>query len=410
MGSGQLNINVFADNVAQPVENADIEIIGTERFHLRTNREGQAETVTLSCPDKSFSLSPQHNVRPYSTYTITVRKPDLLPITVQGIEILDGCNAVQNVLMPSYTLQHQYQDDYIPEHTLWGDYPPKIVVDPATQEGIPIPGDVLPNPVVPEIIIVHDGLPTTATAPNYSVPFADYIKNVASSEIYATWPKETLKANVYCILSFALSRVYSEWYFSKGYPFTITSSTQFDQKFIYGRNIFKEISDVVDEIFNKFIRKGNYQQPFFSQYNDGIKVNNAGWLSQWGSKYLGDQGYDALSILRYYYGQDVSLGSAPIIEGIPFSFPGYVLQVGICGLPVQQVQTQLNVIRTSFPSIPLIDVADGNFGAKTKAAVESFQKIFNMPVSGVVDAPTWYRISYIYVAVSKMLAGRYELQ
>jgi hypothetical protein len=260
---------------------------------------------------------------------------------------------------------------------------------------------------VPEYVIVHDGLPTNSAASNYYVLFTDYIKNVASSEIYSTWPYETIKANVYAILSFTMNRIYTEWYPSKGYPFTITSSTQFDQKYIHGRDIFLSIAQVVDAVFEEFIKRPNLPQPFFAQYNDGIKVNNAGWLSQWGSKDLGDRAYTAINILKYYYGNDVYLDKAEIIEGVPSSFPGINLTLNICSEAVQKIQTQLNVIAGVY-YMPKIDPANGKYLESTKLAVETFQRIFTMPITGVVDFATWYRISYIFIALTKMLQGRYE--
>ena len=209
------------------------------------------------------------------------------------------------------------------------------------------------------------------------------------------------------IISFALNRIFTEWYTSRGYNFTITSSTAYDQKYSHNRTIFKSISDVVDEVFNQYIRRGNQKQPFLAQYNDGIKVNNKGWLSQWGSKELGDQGYDALSILRYYYSPDITLDTAEIIEGLPQSFPGYNLQMGSCGQPVQKIQNEINKINGSYPGIPKIIPADGVFDERTRNSVRIFQQVFGLPVTGVVNFATWYRISYIFAAVSKMLQGIY---
>ena len=259
---------------------------------------------------------------------------------------------------------------------------------------------VLPQPVVPELIVVHAGVPSDDSAPNYTVGFTDYIKNVASSEIFATWPREAIKANVLAILSFTMNRVYTEWYRGKGYDFTITSSTAYDQAFVYGRNIFSEISEVVDEVFNLYITRPNIKQPLFTQYCDGVRVKRDGWLSQWGSKSLADSGLSAIQILRNYYGRDIIIREAERVQGIPLSFPG-VLSIGSRGMAVRALQNQLNSISNNFPLIEKLAV-DGIFGPKTARSVSTFQKIFNLPVTGSVNFPTWYRISNVYVAVERL--------
>lgn len=413
MGKGNLSFNVYCDNIGQPVSDVQIEIIGKDKkYTLTTNKSGQSDLVSLPCPDKEYSLNPQKEVRPYETYSVVVRKQGLEDVEIEGVEILDGEDSIQQVFMYTDDEEKSIQNVVlIPDHCLWGNYDPKIIVDPFTLEILDsdeVSAKILTNPIVPEYIIVHDGLPTNIQAPNYYVPFPEYIKNVATSEIYSTWPIECLKANIYAILSFTMSRIYSEWYLSKGYKFTITSSTQYDQKFIKDRNIAKSISDVVDSIFTDYIKFGSLQQPFFSQYCDGIKVNNNGWLSQWGSKALADKGMKALDILKNYYGNTISISSAPEVAGMPNSFPGYNLKLGICGEPVQKMQLELNVISSSYPLLPKIQPTDGIYKENTKKTVEVFQKVFNLPVTGIVDFSTWYKISYVYIGVSKMLNGRYE--
>ena len=249
--------------------------------------------------------------------------------------------------------------------------------------------------------MVHDGAPGDSTAANYYVRYRDYIKNVASSEIYATWPDAAIRANVLAIMSFTLNRVYTEWYRGKGYVFTITSSTAYDHKFIYGRNFFQSISQVVDEMFENYLSRPNVRQPILTQYCDGQRVTCPDWMSQWGSKYLGDQGYSAIDILRSYYGNDMYINSAEGISGIPASWPGYDLGVGASGPKVRQLQEQLARISRAYPAIPTI-TADGVYGSRTREAVEKFQSVFGLPVTGIVDYPTWYKISDIYVAVSRI--------
>lgn len=200
-------------------------------------------------------------------------------------------------------------------------------------------------------------------------------------------------------MSFTLNRVYTEWYPSKGYPFTITTSTAYDQKFIYGRNIFESISNAVDSVFTNYITRPDIIQPLFTQYCDGKRVTCPGWLSQWGSKSLGDQGYSALNILRYYYGYDITLDTAERVEGVPASYPGTPLRNGDSGPNVRIIQSQLKRIRQNYPAIPDLAV-DGIFGRGTEASVRKFQSIFNLAPDGVVGKGTWYRLSQIYTAVS----------
>ena len=228
-----------------------------------------------------------------------------------------------------------------------------------------------------------------------------YIKYVASSENYATWTDAAVRANILAIMSFTLNRVYTEWYRNKGYDFTITSSTAFDQKWIYGRNIYQNISNVVDELFGNYLSRPNVKQPILTQYCDGRRVTCPNWLSQWGSQSLGEQGYSTIEILRYYYGDSMYINTAVEISGVPASWPGYDLGEGASGAKVQQMQEQLNTIAGAYPALPRIS-ADGIYGPATRAAVEDFQSIFGLPVTGIVDYRTWYKISEIYVGVSRI--------
>jgi hypothetical protein len=289
----------------------------------------------------------------------------------------------------------------IKAHTLWGEYPDKIPEDEIKPLSESSGFVVLDKPVIPQYIIVHDGLPNDTTAKNYWVPFKDYIKNVASSEIYATWPISTIEANVLAILSFTLNRVFTEWYRNKGKNFTVTSSTAYDHAFFYGRNIYKEISVIVDSIFTSYVTRPNIIQPLFTQYCDGRNSSCPKWMTQWGSKDLGDKGYSSTNILKHFYGQNLYITQAPTVVGVPSSFPGFNLQVGSRGREVSTIQSQLNAISNNFPIIKK-QAVDGIFGPNTKEAVQAFQRTFNLPASGIVDFPTWYRIADIYVAVTKL--------
>jgi hypothetical protein len=402
--TGQLQINVTANVGLIPIQNASITISFTGEPDstvetLTTNSSGQTDTIDLKTPPLQYSLTP-NSPMPYSEYTLSVTAPGYEPVIVSGVEVLPDVTAVQNIeMIPTEMTQDTEEIIAIPDHTLYGDYPPKIPEDeikPMDESG----EIVLSRVVIPEYIIVHDGVPADSTAANYYVRYRDYIKNVVSSEIYATWPESAIYANTLAIMSFTLNRVYTEWYRNKGYNFTITSSTAYDQKWIYGRNIYSNIDRLVDSIFANYLSRPGVRQPIFTAYCDGRNVTCNG-LSQWGSKYLGDEGYSPIEIIRYYYGSDMYINTAVAVSGVPSSWPGYNLNIGASGDKVLQIQQQLNRIAQNYPAIPRI-AADGIYGPGTANAVRTFQRIFNLPQSGIVDYPTWYKISEIYVGVSRI--------
>ena len=403
--TGTLRIQLTNRSNGIPVEGAKISVSYTGNpsqiiEEVRSDDSGNTETLTLDAPPLEYSMQPSEQ-QPYSEYTIQITAPGYRGITVSAIDILPGEAAIQNVTMDREDAPGNPIDMIvIPAHTLYGDYPPKIPEDEikAMDESGEI---VLSRVVIPEYVVVHDGAPSDSTANDYYVRYRDYIKNVASSEIYATWPAATIRANVLAIMSFTLNRVYTEWYRGKGYNFTITSSTAYDHKFMYGRNIFQSIATIVDEIFENYLSRPNVRQPILTQYCDGQRVTCPNWMTQWGSKYLGDQGYSAIEILRNYYGSDIYINTAQGISGIPASWPGYDLTVGSSGEKVRQLQEQLQRISRAYPAIPSI-TPDGVYGNRTKEAVQKFQSVFGLPVTGVVDYPTWYKISDIYVAVSRI--------
>ena len=352
-------------------------------------------------PPLEYSLAPGFP-QPFSTYDIVAAREDFDTVIVEGVQVFPETTAIQKINLRRREYSHEAPRTlFIPYPVLWGDFPPKIP-ESAVKELPPSRGFVvLSEPVIPETIIVHDGVPSDSYAMNYYVPFKDYIKNVASSEIYCTWPNNTIQSNVLAILSFTLNRVYTEWYRNKGFDFTITNSTAYDQAFSYGRTIFEEIAYVVDEIFTTYITKPNIRQPLLAQYCDGQRVSCPDWLNQWGSKSMGEQGYSPIDILRYYYGSEVYLAQAQIVEGIPRSFPGVNLMLGSSGAAVRTIQEQLNRISNNYPAIPKI-IVDSIFGETTQNAVKKFQEIFQLPVTGIVDFAAWYSISNIYVAVTRM--------
>ncbi|MBD5552648.1 MAG: peptidoglycan-binding protein [Lachnospiraceae bacterium] len=401
---GTLQINVTSTLGLIPVTDAKVTITlsgepDTVIEELDTNISGQTVEVELPAPPLDYSLEPGSD-QPYADYDIAVTAPGYETVVVEGVQVLPEVESYQPVSMVPQELETAPEEDIvIPPHTLFYDYPPKIEEDeikPMDEDG----EIVLSRVVIPETIVVHDGLPNDSSAQNYYVPYRDYIKNVASSEIYATWPESTIYANVLAIMSFTLNRVYTEWYRNKGYNFTITSSTAYDQKWMRGRNIFSNISYLVDTIFANFLSRPGVRQPIFTSYCNGTTVTCDG-LSQWGSKYLGDQGYSAIEIIRYYYGSNMYINTATSVSGIPSSWPGYNLTIGARGDKVRQMQEQLNRIAQNYPAIPVI-TADGVYGQRTAEAVRSFQRIFGLPVTGIVDYPTWYKISAIYVGVSRI--------
>lgn len=404
--TGTLAVNVTSRAKNTPIADAQITLSyagepDTTIEEMTTDSSGQITPIELPAPPVEYSLESTQENQPFSLYNIRIRAKGYRPLLISGIELFSSVEAIQNVTMDPEEYPGETDNTIdIPVNTLFGEYPPKIPENEI--KTVEETGEiVLSRVVIPEYIVVHDGPPADSRAQNYYVRYKDYIKNVASSEIYATWPDATLRANILAIMSFTMNRVFTEWYRNKSYNFTITSSTAYDQKWSYGRTIYDTISRVVDEMFENFLSRPNVIQPILTQYCNGTTVTCPNWLSQWGSKYLGDQGYSAIQILRNYYGSNIYIDTAEEISGIPSSWPGYDLSVGSSGSKVRQMQQQLNRIHQNYPAIPTV-TADGIFGPATKAAVQKFQSVFGLPATGVVDYPTWYKISEIYVAVSRI--------
>ena len=417
MQDGYLSISVINASNNRPIQDALVNVYGMNDQqestgivleNLRTDESGQVRNLTLDAPNIEYSLQPS-NVKPYSEYIVEVIAQGFETVQIRGTQILPAVEALQNVPIgsPSTTnrksRKRQTEVIYdIAAHTLWGNYPPKIPESSLKPLSAPTGFVVLDEPVVPEFIVVHDGLPEDTSAENYWVPFREYIKNVASSEIYSTWPDQTIYANVIAIISFTLNRVFTEWYRNKGYNFTITASTAYDHKYIHNRNIFDNISVIVDEVFNTFIKRPpTARQPLLAQYCDGKKSQCPDQMTQWGSKDLGDQGMSYDEILRYFYGDNIVFSQANVVSGVPVSFPGFTLQLGSNNSYVKTIQNQLNAISNSYPAIEKVS-EDGVFGPATEASVKKFQEVFNLPQTGVVDFKTWYAISRIYVATTKI--------
>ena len=405
---GKLQVTVLSEDGNRPIDNALVRISytgapGSIVEEVRTDSSGQTPVLDLKAPPLEYSLDINEESQPYAEYTVQILAEGFSPEEVAGTEVLPSVLAQQPIQMtPLQETQNAFERIVIPPHTLFGVYPPKI--EEAEIKPINETGEiVLSRVVIPEYIVVHDGPIRDNSAKNYYVRYRDYIKNVASSEIYATWPDDTIRANVLAIMSFTLNRVYTEWYRNKGYDFTITSSTAYDHKWIHGRNIFDSISRIVDELFENYLSRPNVRQPILTQYCDGRQVQclDRGWMTQWGSKDLGEQGYSAIEILRYFYGNNMYINVAEEISGIPSSWPGYDLDLGASGSKVTQMQEQLNKIAEAYPALPTVTV-DGIYGPATKAAVKKFQSIFGLPQTGITDYATWFKIQEIYVAVSRL--------
>ncbi|MBQ9765990.1 MAG: peptidoglycan-binding protein [Lachnospiraceae bacterium] len=397
---GTMQVVVLSEN-NRPIENARVRISYTGDpdniiEELRTDSSGRTETISLSAPPLEYSEAPGAD-QPYAEYNISIDAENFSPLLISGSEVFANELSIQNAsLRPGSNLRGS--SIALLPNTLFGNFPPKIPeseIKPLGQSG----EIVLSRVVVPETVIVHDGTPSDSTASDYYVPYRDYIKNVASCEIYATWPRATLVANILAIMSFTLNRVYTEFYRNRGYNFTITSSTAYDHKWVYGQTFFESISQIVDEIFDQYLSRPDVKQPILTQYCDGQRTTCPNWLSQWGSKTLGDQGYSPIEILRNYYGNSIYINNAEEISGIPISWPGSNLDIGSSGDKVRLIQEQLDTIATIYSAIPRI-ATDGIYGERTQAAVREFQSIFGLPQTGIIDFATWYKISHIYVGVT----------
>ena len=404
---GGLKIQCFVGDTYIPVDGVKATLVpsqgqGGQEVQLTTNSSGESQVIELSAPPLAYSQEPTGNI-PYSLYDLRVERQGFQALVINGIQIfpqeiaLQQCNLIESMGRKSY----RADIINIQPNTLNGNFPAKIPEEVDKPLPPPTSGVVLPKPVVPEFIVVHAGGPNNTSAPNYTVPYKDYIKNVASCEIYSTWPESTIRANIYAIISFTLNRIYTEWYRGKGKNFDITNSTAYDHAFNYGRNLYESISVVVDDIFSSYIRRFGRKQPLLTQYCDGKNVQCPGWMTQWGSKYLGDQGKTPYEILTNFYGNDIELVTAEVVEGSPRSYPGYDLTVGSSGAEVETIQEQLNRIAQNYPLIPKSAV-DGVYGSKTSEAVKVFQSVFNLPQTGVVDYATWYKISDVYVGVTRI--------
>ena len=402
MAIGYLTMQARTAHDALPLSGVQVTVLDDEQnriYELTTDVSGETRRVSLETMDKGYSQNENFTGTPYVTYNVLAQAEGFESVYVADIPIFDGESAhLPLVLVP---MQGQERNGIQTEITVGA---PAVAMEGEREpEGFfqgGESGQVLRLVAIPNPITVHLGTPDGA-ASNVQVSFPDYVKNVASSEIYPTWPENALRANIYAIITFALNRVYTEWYRAKGYSFDITNSTAYDQAFIYGRPVDDSISRIADEIFNEYVRRQGQQAPYFTSFCNGTTTTCRG-MSQWGTVTLAGQGYTPLRILRYYYPDDVEIVETNIITNMISSYPGTPLKVGSTGLDVQTIQTYLKRIRQNYPAIPVITDAAGTFGDSTRAAVTKFQSIFGLAADGIVGKSTWYKLSSLYTAVTRL--------
>lgn len=400
MAIGYLIIQARTAHDAVPLKGVQIRILndgGRSVYELTTDESGATQAIPLETLSRDFSQNQYYTGTPYLSYDVYARAAGFNSLHVSDIPIFEEETAVLPLtLLPMVETQRSPMQAEISVGK------PAVAMRQArNQEGTTAESPyILRQVVIPNPITVHLGAPASS-ASNVQVSFPDYVKNVASSEIYPTWPDAALRANIYAIITFALNRVFTEWYRSRGYNYDITNSTAYDQYFIYGRPIYESISRIVDEIFNEYVRRRGQDSPYFTSFCNGTTAICQG-LSQWGTVTLADQGQSPIQILRSYYPKDIEIAETNIITGVLSSYPGTPLQTGSRGLNVQTIQTYLNRIRQNYPAIPVITDEAGVFGASTKAAVTKFQSIFNLAADGIVGKSTWYKISSLYAGITRL--------
>lgn len=399
MGKGFLEVEAQIGFGALPVSGANVEvqdIEGNILYELKTDEDGKTEQISLDAVDREKTLDPDYMEPPYTVYDLVVKAEGYETVYINGVHIFDGETAIQPVIMIpqiSRTGTPTQQTVDIGIHGV-------EMTEERHQVGPYLDPRVMRHVIIPDRITVHLGTPASS-AQNVQVPFPDYVKNVASREIYSTWPDASLRANIYAIITFALNRIFTEWYRSQGYNFDITNSTAYDQYYVASGTIYESISRIVDEIFNQYVVRDGHNAPFFTSFCNGTTAKCSG-LSQWGSVDLANAGMSPIEILRYYYPNDVVIGESNTFASVVESYPGKALRQGDTGLDVQTIQNQLNRIRRNYPLIPVIPEENGVFDSYTLASVRTFQQVFNLTADGIVGRATWYRISYIYAAIARL--------
>jgi len=436
VGVGYIRIEANTADSALPVRDAHVVIRqpdGSILYETDTDANGNTGKFALTAPDKELTLDPYFGKPAYSLCDVDVIADGYVTVHVHGVQIVDTQTAILPVKMLPLAKEAAPVTErsiFIPplglliprernpagppadERAQQQDYQNRVSRSRQEDYVIPVQASLDPDPgfgavqtvndvVIPEYITVHLGIPTNAAARNVRVKFSDYIKNVTCSEIYPTWPVNSLLANIGAIISFALNRVFTEWYRSRGFTFDITNSTSYDQFYRDGAEIYENISQLVDEYFNTFVRRIGFRNPFFTQFCNGTTVTCAG-LSQWGTVTLANQGRTPIEILRYYYPNDVILVASTNITGITESYPGSPLRVGSQGDDVRRMQNFLNRIRVNFPLIPVISNPNGVFGADTQNAVRVFQRTFNLTADGIIGRATWNKITFIFTGIARL--------
>ena len=401
MAIGYLTMQARTAHDALPLQGVRITVLddeGNRVYELVTDENGETRRVALETVDKRFSLNPDFTGTPFVSYNVLAQAEGFDSLYVSAIPVYDGQEAVLPLMLAP--MQGQMRSPIQSEIEVGA--PAVSMPGDRDQEGSTGEEEayVLRQVAIPNPITVHLGTPALS-ASNVQVSFPDYVKNVASSEIYPTWPDAALRANIYAIITFALNRIYTEWYRSKGYGFDITNSTAYDQAFVYGRPIYGSISRIVDEIFNEYVRRRGQNAPYFTSFCNGTTATCQG-LSQWGTVSLANQGRTPIEILRAYYPNDIEIAETNIMTNMLVSYPGSPLRAGSTGLDVQTIQTYMNRIRQNYPAIPAITDEPGVFGESTRAAVTRFQSIFNLVSDGIVGKSTWYKISSLYTAVARL--------
>ncbi|MFP3155186.1 peptidoglycan-binding protein [Lachnospiraceae bacterium ZAX-1] len=450
MGMGFLKIQVHTGDDALPIADAFVtvsDVDGNELYSGTTDANGNSSVFQLSAPDIAYTLDPDYRKPAYTEYDVFAGASGFVAKHIYGVEVVDTQTAILPVnLEPLSDEEHPVLEESIElmpiglllpeehrqaeplEENRWSgqnedsypgnSYPYPENNDPENS----YPGEafrddnlsqrptqrILSDVIIPEYITVHLGTPSNSLASNVTVRFPDYIKNVVSSEIYSTWPKDAIEANIIAIVTFALNRIFTEWYRSRDYNFDITNSTAYDMYYKDGGQVFENISQMVDRMFNIYARRIGFLDPYFTQFCNGTTSTCDG-LSQWGTVTLANEGQNPLEILQYYYTPDLELVLSNQIVGIEESYPGYSLRVGDAdsaegedGEPIKRVQNYLNRIRVNFPLIPLIANPNGEFGEDTKEAVEMFQQTFDLNPDGIIGRDTWNKISFIFTAVARL--------
>lgn len=402
MATGFLKITTTTANGGAPVANASFAIKDKNGKVLHTgltDENGDSGTFELYAPASSLSQNPAPGTMPYAVYDVWISKDQFQSIEKIDVQVFDQITTIVDVnLQPYVTGDDDAGDVYVT--------PPQDVAQPTTSRGQIGTNEVLDNGsgrilssvVIPDYITVHLGTPSNTSAQNVTVRFIDYIKNVVSSEIYPTWPTNAILANITAIVTFALNRIYTEWYRARGFNYDITNSTTVDMAYVQNREIFANISQLVDGVFTVYAHREGFRNPYFTEFCNGTTSTCRG-LSQWGTVDLARNGQTVLEILRYYYPKDLILSNAPT-GSVQNSYPGTALRVGSSGLDVKRMQNYLNRIRGNYPLIPAITNVDGIFGPQTEASVKAFQKTFNLVSDGVVGVSTWNKISQVYTAVT----------